>query len=121
MIVFLSLLIVHTLSQNTLSVFLSEDKAALSSTYTFNVFQFQAATIPSGSELSLTFPSDYAGLLTDGAYTCSVNTWPTTAPVITCNMASLVLTTSGAFPSDYTVTSFAIYEIVVNGITNPIY
>ena len=96
------LLLTHlTYQQDYLSVTADSTTVNTVTPYTFSFMILNDYTIPSGSKLVITFPSDYTSLVPSGSSTCSANSWPVSGASISCSFTGLVLTVSGGFPTAY--------------------
>lgn len=89
--------------------------------YEFSIENTDGVDITAGSVIVISFPTDYLGLLTNGAYNCSYTAWfqPVT---LSCSFNGVTLTVADGFPVDrLAFGQIDLYNFVVYNITNPPY
>ena len=91
-------------------------------TLDFNGDATASYTIPVGSDLVITFPSQYP-LLPATVHTCAIISWPTAYSTITCSLTYQTLTIQNAFTSAVVIGMFSSLTMkwIVNDIKNPNY
>lgn len=108
-----------------LMVSTSTSMASAHSNYTFEFLQQDDVDVTSSTIIQIVFPTDYQGILSDGAYTCYISSWIDTLaiPNVSCALAGLTMTISNAFATiTGTMTvSLTFYGIAINQIINPMY
>lgn len=89
-------------------------------TYTFDIILPSPFLAAPGSAITITFPTQYQGSVTNGVYSCSTTSWDNSS-AITCAVNGLVLTVSNGFPNLYNGDVNNFIEFVVSNIKNPPY
>ena len=89
--------------------------------YQFLIENTDSTDIFTGAVIVISFPADYATILTSGSYSCSQTSWFQSV-TLSCTLTGLVMTITGGFPVDRpALGQVDEYNFVIYNIINPPY